>query len=412
MTDSNPDPRITRRGILAAGGAALLGAAGGVVIGRASASEPDAPTAMPTAASTSEAVASGEATLLPFYDDHQAGVETEEADFQTFLGLDLRNASRDDADAVLRLVSDDAARLTQGQPILGDAMPELAANADLMSIAVGLGHGFFRKAGLEHAIPAEFVEIPAFENDTFEDPWTQTDLVLQIGANDPTALSHAVRMLTRDLSTLADVRWQQDGFRAPGTMDLGTHARRNLMGWPEGKHFPVPGTQDFADVVWIQEGPDWLVGGTILVLRRMRMELDLWDRLDRSAQETVVGRRLSDGELLSADAPGDPFEAVDDLGLPVIPMDAHVRIARADSLDGVILRRPYNYDMGIVDGRNDVGLVFATYQRDPAKQFIATQARLTKSDAFRKWITAIGSATYVFPAGAKDGGYIGEGLFT
>lgn len=398
-------PALSRRGMLAAGGAALLGAAGGFALGsRQGAAATTAPPPGPGPVETSVAppsapVAEAPITLVPFHGSHQAGIETELALFQTFVGLDLLRPKAADAEKVLRLVTDDAARMTRGEPALGDTQPELSLNADMLTVTVGLGHSLFERTGLTHRIPESFPVLPRFPTDEFERSWTGTDLLLQVGANDPVTLAHTIRMLTKDLSTLTRVRWMQPGFRstAPGTM--GVAARRNLMGQVEGTHFPSPGTDAFTTVVWMEEGPDWALGGTVLVLRRIRMLLDTWDMLDRPVQETVMGRNLVDGDLLgvTADTTTDPFEALDASGLPAIPSDAHVRVARADSLEGVIMRRPYNYDNGMVDGTNDVGLLFAAYMRDPRTSFIPTQRRLSRHDAFQRWIRTIGSATYLIP---------------
>lgn len=413
MPDSTP--ALTRRGMLAAGGAAILGAAGGLAVGlrlgddaASSAASASAPLTSPVEPT---AVTAAATTLIPFHGPHQAGIETEPALFQTFVGLDLVEPSRENAAAVMALVTDDAARLTRGEPALGDPVPELAENADMLTVTVGLGRSIFQRTGLADEIPSWFPQIPAFPTDRVERPWGETDLLLQVGANDPVTLAHTLRTLTKDLSTLATVRWTQNGFRssAPGTM--GVAARRNLMGQVEGTHFPQPGTPDFATVVWAQDGPDWAAGGTVLVLRRIRMLLDRWDRLDRSAQETVMGRSMTDGALLGSGGDTSPFDATDVNGLPVIPADAHVRVARADDLSGVIMRRPYNYDNGVVDGAPDAGLLFAAYTRDPRASFIPTQQRLSESDAFHRWIRTVGTATYLLPRGVSEGETLAGGLF-
>lgn len=408
---------LTRRGVLTAGGAAILGAAGGFALARATVMEPEprvVVAAAPTTVIESSPNPTAQATRLDFYGDHQAGIETEPALFQAYVGLDLRKPGQRNAQAAMRLITDDAARLTAGQPTLGDAQPDLATNADLMTVTVGLGHSLFRSVGLGGHEPLGFSRIPAFANDALEEPWSGTDLLMQVGANDPVALSHALRMLTKDLSTLTTIKWIQKGFLASPSADAGHVARRNLMGHPEGGHFPVPGTPQFSRIVWIDDGPDWARGGTVLVLRRMRMLFDTWDKLEKDAQELAIGRRQSDGSPLGSDGPEGAldFNAVDANGLPVIPLDSHVRVAAAPSMDGVILRRPYNYDDLLPDGRQDRGLLFAAYTADSGKSFIPTQRRLTERDAFQKWISAVGSATYFIPAGVQEGDYLASGLLT
>ena len=262
--------------MLAAGGAAILGAAGGYALGQRPDATPTAsgPTPAPTAsASTAASISAVSAThaptVLPFFGVHQSGVTTPPALLQAFIGLDLREPSRDAAIAVMRLVTDDAARLTQGEPALGDTQPELAASAGMLTVTVGLGRSLFQRLGLDREIPAQLPVMPDFSTDRFERPWSETDLVLQVGADDPVTLAHTGRMLTKDVSALTRTRWTQQGFRSPTPATPGSGATRNLMGQVDGTVNPAG--EDLDSTVWIADGPDWLAGGTVLVLRRIRM---------------------------------------------------------------------------------------------------------------------------------------------
>lgn len=425
-TSTTPStPRVSRRGVLAAGGAAILGVAGGLALGRGSADSAASPTA-PGTATPAPGHAAPDLTTLergttptrttvhPFHGTHQSGIETPATTLQTFIGLDLRDPTRDSALAVLRIVTDDAARLTQGEPALGDTEPELARVTSGLTVTLGLGRPFFTRTGMRDRIPPQLPEIPAFSTDALQDRWGQTDLLLQVGSDDPLTLAHTIRMLTKDLSTLTEVRWIQDGFRSPEPAIPGGDVTRNVLSQPDGIVNPQPGTDLFDEVVWIPEGPDWVVGGTIVVLRRIRLLIDTWDALDRETQELAIGRRTADGAPLGAtdtDTAVD-FDAVDDRGLPVIPPDAHIRVAHASTPAEMILRRPYNYDNGIVDGSADMGLLFAAYMRDPATSFIPMQERIARSDAFNTWNTTIGSAAYVMPSGVDVDGVLAEGIFT
>ena len=64
------------------------------------------------------------------------------------------------------------------------------------------------------------------------------------------------------------------------------------------------------------------------------------------------------------------------------------------------------------EGRTtDSGLIFAAYQRDPARQFVPVQERLAAADALNQWITTIGSATFaILPGVLAGGGYLGQPL--
>lgn len=398
----NESLRVTRRGVLVAGGAVLIGAASGCASGSDTAQ---------TTVSASPSTPEASSDVIAFYGAHQAGVETPPALQQSFIGMNLRARDRESAEALLLLVSDDAARLTLGEPALGDTEPEIARNPARLTITVGLGAGFFEAAGVTK--PEQLRELPSFETDAFEDGWEQTDLMLQVGSDDPLTLAHTIRMLTKDLATLTEVAWIQDGFISPNPSNPGSRAGRNLMGQVDGTINPAPQTPDFDEIVWIDGGEPWVSGGTVLVLRRIRMLMDTWDALDQAAQELVIGRHRDSGAPLGKQHETDPmpWDEVDEIGLPVIPMDAHARVAHATDNQSSILRRPYNYDAGFRQGKADVGLLFAAYMRDPATSFIPMQQRIAESDAFNVWNTTIGSATYFIPAGARDGGVIGEGMF-
>lgn len=394
--------RVTRRGVLIAGGAVLIGTASGCATGADTAQI--AVTASPNAHEDPSDV-------IAFYGAHQAGVETPPALKQSFIGMNLRSRDRATAEALMLLVTDDAARLTKGEPALGDTEPEIARNPSRLTITVGLGANFFQAAGIDR--PEQLRELPSFSTDAFEDGWEQTDLLLQVGSDDPLTLAHTIRMLTKDLSTLMQIAWIQDGFISANAANPGSRSTRNLMGQVDGTINPAPGSPDFDEIVWIDEGAPWVSGGTVLVLRRIRLLMDRWDALDQAAQELVIGRHRDSGAPLGKQHETDPmpWDEVDSLGLPVIPMDAHARVAHATDNRSSILRRPYNYDAGFRDGGPDVGLLFAAYMRDPATSFIPMQQRIADSDAFNTWNTTIGSAAYFIPAGARDGGIIGEGMF-
>src|SRR5699024_11504332 len=97
---------------------------------------------------------------------------------------------------MLRLLTDDAARLTRGEPALADTEPEMALQPASLTVTVGFGHGLMERA--EREAPSWLEPLPAFGIDALEDAWTGGDLVLQIAAEDPMTVSHAARMLLKD----------------------------------------------------------------------------------------------------------------------------------------------------------------------------------------------------------------------
>ena len=386
--------RFSRRTLLG-GGVAVLGATGLGAVGGG------------TAVASREPEPTGSQTV-EIHGAHQAGIDTPAQSFAAFAALDLvEGVDRTGLVGIMRVWAEDSRRLTTGTPALGDTEPELAVDPARLTITVGYGPAVFDAAGLPDRRPSWLKPLPPFSVDRLEDRWCGGDLLLQVCADDPVTVSHAVRILTKSVRSLATVRWIQRGFRhAAGTRPDGT-TMRNLMGQVDGTVNPIPQSPDFDRQVWNPGDPAWMDGGTSLVLRRIRMELDTWDELDRPARELAVGRRLANGAPLTGSEEHDDadFEATDRFGIPVIPPESHVARARPRTGDEQFLRRGYNYD-----DQDGAGLLFAAYQVDVERQFVPVQQRLADHDALNPWITPVGSAVFLIPPGFGSGGYPGDTL--
>ncbi|GAA2372140.1 peroxidase [Catellatospora methionotrophica] len=399
MSDDNT--RWGRRRLLTGGGlaagAALTGA--GLLAGRQE--QP------PAAASVSEA-AVGEATAA-FHGPHQAGVATPPQAHAVFLALDLRRGTdRQGLARMMRLLCDDAARLTQGRAALADTEPELAGRPARLTVTFGFGPDLFAKLDLGGS-PVR--QLPKFGIDRLQTRWCGGDVLVQICSDDPVTVTHSQRMLVKDARAFTTVRWLQRGFRRAAGADPAAMTQRNLLGQVDGTIQPADDVHDRA--LWVSDGPGWLHGGTTVVVRRIRAELETWDAVDRGGKELTIGRRLDTGAPLTGGGEHDPadYAAVDGLGLPVISQFAHIRRAHVADPARRILRRPYNYDDGLTaDGTPDTGLVFAAYQADIARQYLPVQQALAESDLLNEWTTPIGSAVFAIPPGCRPGGYVGQQL--
>ncbi|MGV0716280.1 Dyp-type peroxidase [Mycolicibacterium sp. XJ662] len=356
------------------------------------------------------------AEVEPFHGVHQGGIATPPQAHALFIALDLTpqtgRTPRDTLAAILRLWTADASRLTQGQPALADTEPELAHRPARLTVTVGVGPALFDRIGLAHRRPESAAELPGFRTDRLDTRWCGGDLLLQICADDPVVVAHASRVLLKNVRTMTTQRWQQRGFRDARGSDASGATMRNLMG-------QIDGTVNLTDAaafdrhVWDRgaEQP-WFAGGTIAVVRRIRAEMDTWDQIDREAKELAVGRRLDSGAPLTGQHEFDePDFSAAVHGIPVIPPNSHIALARHHTEDEQFLRRPYNYDDPPPSGQTtDSGLIFATYQRDPVTQFVPVQQRLADADALNEWITTIGSAVFAILPGVADGEYLGQRL--
>jgi dye decolorizing peroxidase len=365
------------------------------------------------ASSVSSQTATADRSEL-FRGPHQAGIEIETQAVTNFIAFDLKAGStRSDIRRWMSLLTDDISRLSKGQPVLADPSPELAVGAARLTATVGFGMQFFQKLGLQSQIPDGFIELPSFKMDRLVEQFSAGDVLLHVSADDPIVLANASRALIRDSMPFSTVRWMQNGFTHSPGMIPGGVSHRNLMGQVDGTENPKFGSQDFQDVVWIDSGPEWIRGGTLLVLRRIAMQLDTWDQLGTPEKEEVIGRKLSNGAPLTGVNEND----VPDLsarypnGLKVIPDFAHIRRAAPNKPGERIFRRPFSYHEGVgADGKPDVGLLWTAYQKNIETQYLPIQRRLEQLDLLNEWTVPIGSATFALPRGVMAGEQLAEAL--
>ena len=356
---------------------------------------------------------------VPFYGVHQAGIDTVPQSNATLIALDLDPGI--DAPALrrlLKILTSDAARLSQGEAELAGSEPELADAPARLTVTFGFGPGLVAQA--DGIAPSWLRPLPAFGIDRLDPAWADGDLLLQIAADDALTVAHATRMLRKDSRSFATVQWVQTGFRrAPGTVKPGTvkpgTTMRNLFGQVDGTVKFVPGTPDFERLVWGHaDNPTWLHGGTGFVLRRIAMQLDKWDGLDRAGREASVRRTLRNGApLTGVNETDEPdFDAKTNIGFPVIAEFSHLRRARSENPDERMLRRGYNYDdLPTAGSVSNSGLLFITFQADVDAQFVPIRRRLDALDLLNEWTAPTGSAVFAIPPGCAAGGYIGDTLF-
>ncbi|MFZ9087913.1 MAG: Dyp-type peroxidase [Pontimonas sp.] len=399
-------PRFSRRALVG-GAAASVGMVGLGAAGGAAAQAHQASTA-----------GWGEEAIRPFYGAHQTAVEAPPTAFARFLTFDLLEGV-DEAGIrrMLRIITEDSADLCAGRSPLADSEPELALVPANLMVMVGFGPELVRRAAGTSALPQWLRPLPPFEIDALNPRYTGGDLLVIVQADDPVTISHAARVLTRQTTSYLTLRWSQDGFRRSRGSEPAGVTMRNLFGQVDGTKGPHPHDETFARYVWGEgvsgSNPGWLDGGTGYVLRRIQMNLDLWDTVDRPDRERAIGRDLAHGAPLTGGSEHDApdFDARDSLGLPVIPDFAHMRRAHAVGADDVIARRGYNYETDATEeGVSEAGLLFEAFAHDPQRQFVPIQQRLAQMDMMNLWTTPIGSAVYAIPPGCQPGGYLGDTL--
>ena len=397
----------------------------------------------------------------PFWGRNQGGIITPPQAHTYFAALDLTATKRDDVVALLKAWTSASARMTSGKAIDPFNRTELASGYDTTStttvttsneptptavllpdtgealelpparltVTFGFGAGLFEKDGrdrygLAKNRPEALLDLPVFAGDQLVPAHTGGDLSIQACADDPQVAFHAVRQLARLADEVAQIRWAQTGFLP----NFGSgQTARNLMGFKDGTGNPSIRDPDAMEkFVWVgSEGPDWMRGGSYLVVRRIRVALEHWDRRKIEFQEQTIGRHKASGAPIGKGNERDPLdlEATDKDGNPVIAENAHVRLAAAATNGGVqILRRPYSYNDGVNFTAErwppwrqgleyDAGLFFICYQRDPRTGFVKIFENMAKLDMLNQFVTHVGGGLFAVPRGALPGEFIGQGLF-
>jgi len=368
-------------------------------------------------------------SIVGFRGAHQAGIATPAQDRLAFAAFDVTTADRGALIRLLQQWTVAAEKMTRAEPIgavdgLDQQVPvdtgeatDLAASH--LSVTIGFGPSLFDdRFGLAPRKPEALQALPSFRGDVIDDSISHGDICIQACADDPQVAFHAVRNLNRMGFGVVTMRWFQLGFGRTSSTSSAQQTPRNLLGFKDGtRNVVAEDTATMDSHVWVtsQEQP-WLQGGSYLVSRRIRMTIESWDRDHIGDQENVIGRKKVSGAPLTGvkehDEPNLSASGAD--GLPVIPVDAHIRLAAPESNQGrKILRRGYSFTDGVDPrtGQLDAGLFFICFQSDPRTGFIPVQQRLA-TDALNEYIKHTSSGIFACPPGVGDGQYWGQALFS
>ncbi len=333
-----------------------------------------------------------------FFGENQAGIEVARQAHATYVAFNIREGiDKAAVGRMMRVLTNDALLLTQGQGIIGDSQFEMAEFPARLTVTFGFGYSLFEKIDATDAWPITQKAIPGYAIDKLDNAWSDGDLLIQVSGDEPTSVFHAVHELARSASPFASIRWQQRGFLNSPGINVGNDTR-NLLGQIDGTANAKVGTSEFDERTWSQS-PENFVGGTTMVIRRIRFDLGTWDRLSTSKKDAALGRTLKDGTPLGGESLTDKD----------VPKDAHARLAFTDNNQG-ITRRGFNYDDNyLADGTHDAGLIFTSFQAE-LKRFLDIQSALASVDSLNKWTTPVGSALFLIPPGIQRGDWVGSSL--
>ncbi|MFD5630262.1 iron uptake transporter deferrochelatase/peroxidase subunit [Streptomyces sp. NPDC127072] len=405
MTDTSGGSAPSRRSLIGWGGAGLaLGAAaaGGAV-------------AMTRTGGDVDPAGSGSGGAIAFHGANQAGIATPVQDRLHFAAFDVKTDDRAEFVQLLKDWTEAARRVTAGRPVgegafggLAEAPPDdtgeaLGLDPSRLTLTIGFGPSLFEKFDLAERRPEALVDLPKFAGDNLDANRSGGDLCVQACADDPQVAVHAIRNLARIGFGKVVMRWSQLGFGKTSSTTPDAQTPRNLMGFKDGtRNIAGTETDRLKKFVWADAkdgtaATAWMTGGSYLVARRIRMNIETWDRTPLQEQEDIFGRDKGEG------APVGKAKERDEPFLKAMKPDAHVRLAHPDSNDGAtLLRRGYSFTDGTDGlGRLDAGLFFLAYQRDVRTGFIPVQRSLSV-DPLNEYIQHVGSAVFAIPPGVRD----------
>lgn len=354
---------------------------------------------------------------IPFYGKRQSGITTPIQRQVYFAVLDLATEDLETIRGIFKSWTTYIARMMQGELVEAyksntmlpptDTGEAVGMGTERLTITVGVSPSFLDKLKLTSKKLPELEDLPKFARDQLQEAFTGGDICIQACAEDAQVAFHAVRNLLRKGREHLTLKWSQTGYAAITSQGS---TPRNLFGFKDGTA-NVTSQDDFDRVIWCDQD-NWMKNGTYLIVRRVQMHLETWDRTSLKEQENTFGRHRDSGAPLGAVDEFDPvdLELKDDKGNLVIPEDCHVRLAK--EVGEEIYRRAFSYANGIDPrtGQFDAGLLFISFQKDP-QQFIKVQKNLGTKDKLNEYITHVGSGLFAILPGVEEGGYLGQSLF-
>jgi deferrochelatase/peroxidase EfeB len=367
-------------------------------------------------ASASTASAPATADSYPFHGAHQSGIlnppPARKQSSATFVAFDLTATNRAELTTLFRTLTTRARALTAGgpAPALGPGQPPADSDllgpdipSDGLTITVSVGASLFDdRFELTARKPKLLKPMTVFPDDSPEAAWLHGDVLLQICANNPDTVHHAVRDIAKHTRGSMQLRWKLDGFNAPPRP---SGSGRNLLGFKDGTANPTGSLAQ--ELIWVDDPaePSWAQGGSYQVVRLIRMLVEFWDRVSLTEQEGMFGRRRDSGAPLDGSAefdtpnyPADPHGAV-------IPLDSHIRLANPrtpQTENQRLIRRSYSYDLGIdLNGNLQAGHVFVAYQQDLERQFETVQRRLA-GEPLVDYVQPFGGGYFFVLPGVRD----------
>ena len=206
--------------------------------------------------------------------------------------------------------------------VLGPVVP-----ADGLTVTLSAGSTLFDdRYGLAARKPLKLTPMTTFPNDSPEPtPGCTATCSLQLCANHPDTIHHAMRDITKHTRGGMQLRWKIEGYNSP-PRPSGHRAEPARV---QGRHRQPDRDASPSHLVWVDDPaePAWAQGGSYQVVRLIRMLVEFWDRVSINEQEGMFGRRRDTGAPLDGTSEFDTPNYQADPHGTVIPLDSHIRLA-------------------------------------------------------------------------------------
>ncbi len=243
--------------------------------------------------------------LVAWDGPRQAGIVTPRTAYGMVASFDVVT---DDLPRLLQDLTARVAELTQGWPDRLDDIdnPDLPPsdtgelgfdkrNEGRLTITLGLGASLFDdRFGLAAKRPEPLTKMPSFGGDNLSPEHCHGDLLLVVQSDHMMVTHHALRDVMRRTKGRLEGRWAQPCFqrfeadKGSTQRKAGVADARGLLGFKDGSQ-NIATTRD--ELIFTgAEAPAWARGGSYLALRLIRLKIERWDRLTRTAQEDSIGR--------------------------------------------------------------------------------------------------------------------------
>ena len=378
-------------------------------------------------------------------------------DKQNFLAIIRANVFTKDApelQSLLKILSKYAFEAMEKKPSRSHLMPlEFGRVPTSYRVTVTIGFGstlFTDKSGydrfdLSFRRPKNLKLVPKFPGDNFNAADTISDLIIIVASDHPYVNVAIARYIAEFINKEF---WKQNqeaaGRKVFKVMDIqqgfNRPDKREFLRFNDGIDNLRAGI-DLEKLVFVDDScgePDWCIGGSYLIYRKIREMMPIWEAFSTTEQEHSMGREKESGKPLSRESTGienmtpvypDPTDAKDG------PLNAHIRKVQPrrpttdlfgiDDLDRRFLRRVYPFFDGVDENGNAVnGLHFMAFMKSIQQQFehVTNMWQMnpdfpqegTGIDAlYAKGVLQTISGGYYFcpPAPQDKDDFVGSGLF-